>query len=752
MTSSGVMSELNSTLNRAQREAVEHGEGPLLVIAGAGSGKTRVLTMRIANLIHEHGVNPAHILAVTFTNKAAREMLDRITRLTGQRPPGMWMGTFHSLGARFLRMHSEAVARTSGFTIYDADDAVSLIKRVVAAEGVRIGQLSPRAIMAAISEAKNNLVDCKQYASLANEPFTKVVAEVYTHLEAALRTSNAATFDDLLTLPVELFRNNADVLRIYQRRFRFILVDEYQDTNHAQFQLISLLGAHHGNVCVVGDDDQSIYGWRGADIRNILDFEKSFPGARIVRLEENYRSTPGILSAANAIISRNVERRGKTLRATLPAGEPVSLMATLDERDEAEWITDEISARRSRDMSLELRDIAIIYRTNAQSRILEEVFRRRSINYRLIGSVGFFERREVKDLVSYLRLIANPADNAAFVRAISVPRRGIGDTTLEQLAVMARGANVPLLAASAMPEITSSLRPAVRVTLNAFADLMSELSKAATTESVSELLQRVDDAIGYADYLKKEEVDATERLENMRELVSSADATVVTDSENAAVTQLDAFLQQVSLIAEVDALDPNADAVTLMTVHNAKGLEFPVVFISGLEDGLFPLARAYDDPPLLEEECRLLYVGITRAERKLYLSWAASRRRNGELRESIISSFLRDALPGLWEEKSTVRLRSTARASNSESYVASRRATYGVPSRPVRQDEEDVSQDTVMFTMGTRVRHGKFGSGTISDVTGAGRDAKVTVDFDDESIGRKRLVVAYAGLESGWDE
>ena len=750
--SAAVLSELGSSLNRAQREAVEHVDGPILVVAGAGSGKTRVLTMRIANLIHQHNVDPAHILAVTFTNKAAREMVDRITRFTGSATPGMWLGTFHSLGARFLRRHAAMVARTPSFTIYDSDDSVAFIKRVVTGASINIGKLNPKAIAAAISEAKNDLVGPEEYARLANEPFTKVVAHVYRELEGGLRNANAATFDDLLTLPVEMFQNNASLLQMYQRRFRYILVDEFQDTNRAQYKLISLLGQQHQNVCVVGDDDQSIYGWRGADIRNILGFEKQFPSARVVRLEENYRSTPGILSAANAIISRNVGRRGKTLRATLPAGEAVSLVAALDERDEAEWISEEIGNRRSKDMSLELRDIAIIYRTNSQSRIFEEVLRRRGIKYRLIGTVGFFERREVKDVLSYLRLIANPSDDAAFLRAIAVPRRGIGDTTLDQLGVASRNAGISMFEASVRPGITSAFRPAARTSLETFHNIVTTISESARQSSLSSIVRRVIEETHYLEFLKKEEVDASDRLDNVRELMSSAAAASTPDPETGELSELDSFLQQVALIAEVDALDPNADALTLMTVHNAKGLEFPVVFISGLEDGLFPLARAFDDPELLEEECRLLYVGVTRAERKLYLSWAASRRRNGEVRESIISSFLRDAPPGLWEEKSTVRRRSAPRSFSTTTYSTSSRPTYGVPVRPPRQSEEDYSQDVPVLRLGSRVRHVRFGSGTISDVSGTGPEAKVTVDFDDEEVGRKRLVVKYAGLQSGWDE
>ena len=744
------------SLNKAQREAVEHFEGPLLVLAGAGSGKTRVLTTRIANLIENHGVSPAEILAVTFTNKAAGEMKERIGALIGHAPPSMWIGTFHALGARMLRLHARGVRRTSGFTIYDPDDAASLIKQMIDTQRIDIGDLNARAIQAAISDAKNRMISAAEFESLARDPFSKVVARVYNGLEAALQASNAVTFDDLLTLPLQLLLENETIRTQYQRKFRFILVDEYQDTNRVQYRLISLLGAKHKNVAVVGDDDQSIYGWRGAEVRNILDFEKGFPGARVVRLEENYRSTPGILSVANAIIKGNTERRGKTLRPTLPPGEAVSLTPSLDERDEADFIADEIQSRRSRERQIPLRDFAVIYRTNAQSRILEEVFRRRSIPYRLVGALSFFERREVKDILGYLRLIANPSDDVAFLRAISVPRRGTGTGTLEKLSAAARESRIPLLEAAGDPHLTAALRPAARGALASFSQLITRLSAMAAESPVPELIGEIVASIKYENYLTEDEgaEKASERMDNVRELASSAAALTEDITEEVVGTRLDVFLQRAALIAQIDTLDPDADAVALMTVHNAKGLEFPVVFISGLEDGLFPLSRSADEPELLAEERRLLYVGVTRAERKLYLSYAATRRRNGELKQATITSFLRHLPRSLWVEQPTMRFRSNARPPQAPPpmYSTARRTTYGVPARRPRPAEEDISQETMWLATGSRVKHERFGTGTITDISGQGREAKVTVDFDDESVGRKRLVVAYAGLQSGWDE
>src|SRR3954462_7297523 len=455
-------------LNPAQREAVLHYEGPMLVLAGAGSGKTRVLTTRIARLIEHHGVDPSRILAVTFTNKAAGEMRDRITRLLGEEPRGMWSGTFHAIGARILRSSAPLVGRTSSFTIYDEDDSLGVIKRLMEREGIPQKQWSPKVIASLISDAKNALVPAAEYESLAMDPVSKAAAKVYRQLEPTLRAANAVSFDDLLVLPVEIFRKDERTLARYRDRFQFILVDEYQDTNRAQFQFIKLLGSAHGNVVVVGDDDQSIYGWRGADIRNILDFEKEFASAKLVRLEENYRSTPDILLVANAAITQNVGRKGKTLRATRESGEAVTLVATLDERDEADWVLEEIKTRRNQE-NRALSDFAVLYRTNAQSRALEDALRREALPYRLVGSVRFYDRREIRDLMGYLKLIANPADEEAFRRAIAAPKRGVGETSIDALAAAARAEGIPLLAASVRPDLLSSLRPAARATLAEFA-------------------------------------------------------------------------------------------------------------------------------------------------------------------------------------------------------------------------------------------------------------------------------------------
>ena len=752
MSRTAISPDVLASLNDAQREAVLHFEGPILVLAGAGSGKTRVLTTRIARLIEHHGVDPRHILAVTFTNKAAGEMRERVARLLGEEPEGMWAGTFHAIGARMLRREAPLVGRTASFTIYDEDDSLALVRRMMEQARISTKEWAPKALRAEISDAKNALVTPEEYAARALHPVERAAAVVYPLLERALRDANAADFDDLLVLPVRLLEQHAERLADYRRRFQFILVDEYQDTNRAQYRLISLLGGEHGNVLVVGDDDQSIYGWRGADIRNILDFEKDFPAARVVRLEENYRSTPQVLALANAVISANTSRRGKTLRATRGAGETVTLVGSLDERDEAEFVTTELLSRRAADETLALRDIATLYRTNAQSRALEDACRARAIPYRLVGAVRFYDRREIRDLVSYLKLIANPADDEAFRRAVAAPRRGLGESTIEQLAARARAAGIPLLAAAGRADLHDGLRPAQRQALIGFAALVTRFRARATDAAVDELLLQLIEEIRFEDALRAEGKDGLDRLDNVRELLTGAAETVIDEGGELGLTPLDHFLQRAMLVTDFDRQDKTADAVTLMTLHNAKGLEFPLVFITGLEEGLFPLSRTHDAPKELEEERRLFYVGITRAKRKLFLSHARSRRRNGETMPSVPSSFLRGIPETMIEQRATVRLRATGRGVLPQS-AAMRRPGEPVVRRPsARWDPDiDASQDAPRFVKGERVRHPRFGSGTVMELSGTGKETKVTVDFDDEEVGRKRLVVAYAGLERDWE-
>jgi DNA helicase-2/ATP-dependent DNA helicase PcrA len=741
------------SLNPAQREAVEHVHGPLLVVAGAGSGKTRVLTARIARLIDHAGVPPHRIFAVTFTNKAAGEMKERVGRLLGQDPSGLWIGTFHSLSARLLRREAEALGFTRQFTIYDEDDRLSLIKRLMDGRGHSTKLFPPRLVQSLISAAKNRSTGPDDLA--AASPFdrlSQVAADVFRALGPALKAANAMDFDDLMLHPLTLFRERPDRLRFYQERFAFLLVDEFQDTNSAQYQLIRQLGTH-GNVCAVGDDDQSIYGWRGADVRNMQSFRQDFPGVVLVRLEDNYRSTQVVLDAANAVIAENKGRIGKTLRTRRQGGEPVTVLAAADERDEAEWIVKELRTRSAKG-DWTWQEMAVLYRTNSQSRALEEAFRRAGVPYRIIGAISFYDRREVKDLLAYLRLIANPSDDEAFLRAVTVPKRGLGESSIAVLAETAARWGKSLLSAAQAAETIQGLRPGVREALRKFADLIKMMAERAETWLPAQILEQVIAAIDYEQILLAEGPEGADRWENVRELVASAAewSEVIAPEEDEPARPLERFLAEAALLSANDTIQGANEGVTLMTLHTAKGLEWPVVALTGLEDGLFPLARAEEQPDGLEEERRLCYVGLTRAKDKLYLTWARARRRGGELRPGRASRFLQSLPPGVIEEKRTSSMWAPdwgGRAARRPSPPSPLSRYAGEGDRGVRASlpPEDVSQDAPRYVKGERVRHRRFGGGTIQGLTGTGRDLKVSVKFDDEEVGVKQLLVAYAGLE-----
>jgi DNA helicase II / ATP-dependent DNA helicase PcrA len=750
--------DVKHALNPAQQEAVDHVHGPILVLAGAGSGKTRVLTTRIAHLIDRHGVPPDRIFAVTFTNKAAGEMKQRIGRLLDRDPSGLWIGTFHSLSARLLRREAELLGFGRQFTIYDEDDRLSLIKRLMDQRGHSTKLFPPRAVQSLISAAKNRMTPPSELAAGVSQfdRLAQVAADVYAAMGPALKAANAMDFDDLLLHPLTLFREHPDRLRAYQAKFTFVLVDEFQDTNRAQYELIRLLGSH-GNVFAVGDDDQSIYGWRGADVRNMQEFLKDFAGARLVRLEENYRSTQIVLDAANGVIAENSGRIGKTLITRRRGGEAVTLLAAADERDEAEWVARELE-RRSAAGDWGYADMAVLYRTNAQSRALEEAFRRAGIPYRLIGAISFYERREVKDLLAYLRLLANPADDEAFLRAVGVARRGMGETSLATLGRTAVQWSKPLLETARAAEGITDLRPNVREAFGRFAALIDSLGERARRLPPAEVLEQVIRAIDYETVLLAEGPEGADRWENVRELVASAANWSEEVPDEAEGTPLERFLAEAALLSSADTVVGNEEGVTLMTLHTAKGLEWPVVVLTGLEHGLFPLARAEEQPDGLEEERRLCYVGLTRAKDKLYLTWARARRRGGELRPGIPSRFLRALPPGILDERRTTSLwapdwRSGGRAGGRPGgQRAGGWATPTVlpPEGPAAAPEE-LSQDTPRYVKGERVRHRRFGSGTIQGLTGTGRDLKVSVAFDDAEVGVKQLLVAYAGLEREWE-
>ena len=748
-------------LNPQQDAAVRHPGGPLLVLAGAGSGKTRVLTARIAHLIRERGVAPSRIFAVTFTNKAAGEMRARVAALLGADPRGLWIGTFHALSARLLRREATLLGFGPNFTIYDQDDSESFIKRLLEQRGHSPKANPPRAIHAIISGAKNRMLLPEELGASADSPLERVAAEIYAGLGPALRQANAMDFDDLLLLPLTLFAEHPERLEYWQRRFDHVLVDEFQDTNAAQYRLVKLLASEHRNLCVVGDDDQAIYGWRGADVRHMLSFQQDFPGATLIKLEQNYRSTQVILDAANGVIAENARRLGKTLFTVTQGGEPVTLLTAADERDEAEWLAGELG-RRAADGDVAYEGMAVLYRTNAQSRPLEEAFRFRGIPYRLVGALSFYERREVKDVLAYLRLIANPADDEAFARIVNVPRRGIGDASFTQLVRAATQWGKPLLDAARAAERIPDLRPNVRAAFAGVAGLIDELRARLAAADPATALEQTVAAAGYAQYLADEGAEGVERIENVQELIAGAAGWAETAEEEddeagdeagaegrgGGASLIERYLTQAALVTSADQGTGDATGVTLMTVHMAKGLEWPVVALAGLEDGLFPLARSAGEPGGLEEERRLCYVGLTRAREKLYLSWARTRYRTGRLELSEPSRFL-EALPaGALEERSTTPLWDrSARAGRGG-------ARSGRPPRaaPAELDwEVEASQDTPHYAAGERVRHRKFGGGVVRAVSGSGRELKVTVEFDDPEIGTKQLLVAYAGLEREWE-
>ncbi len=729
-------------LNPAQREAVEHPRGPVLVLAGAGSGKTRVLTARLAHLIRAHRVPPGQIMAVTFTNRAAEEMRRRVAELLKGEPAGLWIGTFHSLFARLLRREGHFLGFTPDFTIYDEDDRLELVKRLLEQHGYSPRSHPPRLIASLISSAKNRLLSPSELESRPDDPMAKVAAEIYRALNQTLASANAMDFDDLLLHPLTLFSRYPERLAHYQQRFASILVDEFQDTNRAQYLLVRQLAAVHRDIFVVGDDDQSIYSWRGAEVRNMLDFQQDFPEATLVRLEQNYRSTPRILTVANEIISGNRARLGKTLFTTRPGGEKVAVVTTADERDEAEWVARELRERAASD-GYACREMAVLYRTNAQSRAFEEAFRRAGIPHRVVGAVGFYQRREVRDVIAYLRLIVNPADDEAFLRAIQVPRRGIGLASLGALRAAAQSWKRSLLDTAAIADRIGDLKPLAKEAFIKFASLIERFRQKAATTPPAALIEELLGELDYESYLAEEGPDGIERIENVRELVAGAAEWSEADSDPEDPTSpLQRFLTTAALATSEENVRGESEGVTLLTVHSAKGLEWPIVVVAGLEDGLFPLSRALETEEGAEEERRLCYVAITRARDRLYLSWARSRRRGGQLLPGRPSRFL-EALP-----PQEIEERRTGGIFGGEWNRRSPLVAWAVGDEPIA---EEYSQDAPRYVKGERVKHRHFGSGTILGLAGYGRQLKVVVEFDDRSVGIKQLLVTHAGLQRDWE-
>ncbi len=730
-------------LNDPQRKAVQYSGGPALILAGAGSGKTRVLTARIAHLAQEHGIPPQQIFAVTFTNRSAAEMRRRVGELLGRDPTGLWIGTFHSLSARILRREAELLGFGSRFSIYDDADQLSLIKRLLERGGYAPKAFPPRLIRAIISNAKNHLRLLA--AADAQDPVERVAAEIFAVYNKALASQNAMDFDDLLLHPLTLFREHPERLAVYQQRFRAVLVDEFQDTNRAQYLLVRNLSAVHRDLCVVGDDDQSIYGWRGADLRNMLDFEHDFPDATVYRLEENYRSTQMVLDAANGVIAENTDRLGKTLFTSRSGGEPINVVATADERDEAEWIAREFRERCATDHYL-FSDMAVLYRTNSQSRAFEEAFRRSAIPHRVVGTVSFFSRREVRDLVAYLRLIANADDDEAFLRAIQVPRRGLGVASIRNLQAPALQWHRSLLDTAGIADRITELRPPAKNGFIAFAKLISNLSADIERASPATILERVIEALDYESYLGEDTLEGVDRMENVRELIASAAEWSEEVDLDEPGNPVERFLASAALTTSDESATGDAEGVQLMTVHTAKGLEWPIVAVAGLEDGLFPLARSMETPAGIEEERRLMYVAITRARDRVYLSWARARRRGGQLMPGIRSRFIEAVPLEIVEER-----RSSGVFGADWFRKPAKRQAIHPALGTIDASPEMESQDAPRYIKGERVRHRTFGSGTILGLSGSGRDLKVAISFDEEEHSTKQLLVAHAGLERDWD-
>ena len=712
--------DILAALNSAQKQAVETIEGPLLILAGPGSGKTRVITQRVAYLVKVCGINPYHIMAVTFTNKAAQEMKERLEQLLGQACEALTLGTFHAICAHILRSESKSSGLDPRFIIYDEEDQINVIKQVLQELNLDPKQYSPRALHSAISAAKSRIITPDDYTKLVNSYFEEIVQRVYPRYQQLLNQSQALDFDDLLMKAVQLFKEHSQVLTKYQSRYVHILVDEFQDTNIAQYALVKQLAGKYRNVCVVGDPDQSIYSWRFADLRNILSFEKDYPQAKVVFLEQNYRSTKTILGVASAIISANAQRKPKNLWTENEIGNKVVTMENYSEEDEAQSVVSEIEKIIGQN-HLSFKDCAVMYRVNAQSRALEETFVRYGVPYKLVGGTRFYQRQEVKDIIAYLRLIQNPQDNVSLTRIINVPTRGIGQGTLNKLRDWARAHDISLYETLEQVAEEKVLRPQINQALIGFFTLIHELIAQSRQLSLAELLDQVLERTKYREYILGNE-RGEEKWENVIELRSVAKEYDELNPERA----LASFLEKVSLVSDIDELDEKADAVTLITLHQAKGLEFPVVFIVGIEEGILPHRKSFDDPGEMEEECRLLYVGVTRAQKRLFLSYSRRRSLFGSSTTNQPSRFLENIPPHLvtiktlWEQTPSLSIGAYSQSS-----------PHPLPVLTLR--------------VGDHVRHSKFGNGIVMNCLPTKDDHEVTVAFEQASV--KKLLLSLAPLE-----
>jgi len=730
-----------SSLNEVQRNAVTRTEGPVLILAGAGSGKTRTLIYRLAWLLFEKNVNPEQILAVTFTNKAASEMRNRIEQIAGGTVRNLWLGTFHSIFARLLRRECTHLGYEPNFSIYDTDDSSRALKKVLSSHGIPQQLNREKIILNKISRAKNKFIKPNQINTADLDLIDQDLPQIYQQYEIHLKKNNAMDFDDLLIKPLDLFFQHPDVLEKYTTQFKYILVDEYQDTNHAQYLLVKNLTGKHHNICVVGDEDQSIYGWRGADIQNILSFNRDFPEAAVFKLEENYRSTRIILSAANALVNNNTDRLGKTMFSNRSEGEKISFTASPDPDQEAqkiiEMIHDEIfSKKRS------FKDIAILYRTNAQSRALEDAMRRNNINYTVIGNLKFYDRKEIKDLVSYLRLVVNPADSVALKRIINFPLRGVGETTVSKIEKFSEMEGITLFDGLIRVREISTISETMGQKVIGFHELISKFVDLQNKISAGELVRTLAAECGLMHHYKTEydQYESENRVANLQEFMDSIDDFSEAQEAQGQEARLNVFLQQVSLTTDVDSYSEDQNSVTLMTLHSAKGLEFPVVFVTGLENGLIPMHRPESTMTELEEERRLLYVGMTRAQEKLHLSMAMVRRRQNKFKESELSPFYLEIPPKLIDVRNAGGNLFSSKAEHQTSRRRKAIQNYFDSSNPHNQEVE-------IYWVGQFVFHETFGKGKISQIEGDGDKMKITVNFFEFDGGIiKKLIKQYANL------
>lgn len=742
------------TLNKPQKEAVFHTEGPLLILAGAGSGKTRVLTHRIAYLIEEKGVNPWNILAITFTNKAAEEMRQRVDSLVGIGAESIWVSTFHSMCVRILRRYIDRLGYDNRFTIYDTDDQKTLMKEVCRKTDIDTKRFKERMLLSVISSAKNEMILPEEFELNAGGDFVQLkIAKVYKEYEAQMRANNALDFDDLLVKTVQLLETQPDVRENYQERFRYIMVDEYQDTNTVQFRLVSLLAGKYRNLCVVGDDDQSIYKFRGANIRNILDFEKEFSDAKVIKLEQNYRSVGNVLEVANSVIRNNKGRKEKTLWTDNEKGEKIRLRQFDTAYDEAQFIAEDI--KDETEQGANYSDHAVLYRTNAQSRLLEEKFVAMNIPYKIVGGINFYSRREIKDVLSYLKTIDNGKDDLAVRRIINVPKRGIGLTTINRIQESAAARGIGFYDALSAPDLIPGIgRSASK--LDSFAALIEYFKGRSEESGVTDLLTEVIEKTGYTESLEADDPEELEaRVQNIDELVSKAAVYEESCSDRGERSTLSGFLEEVALVADIDSVAEDRDYVILMTLHSAKGLEFPHVYLAGMEDGLFPsyMSISGDDPEELEEERRLCYVGVTRAEEKLTLTCARMRLVRGERQYNSMSRFIKEMPSALIDTgkreggfSQNVSL-GEKRTYSSEVSGYKRSAYAQKPAFAAIQKGSGLmakKSEGLSYGVGDRVRHVKFGDGTVTEIKEGGRDYEVTVQFD--TAGVRKMFALFAKL------